>query len=106
MNTDPLHAPMGEILILHNTDGMITPGLVHGTYVSVGVASDVVLQDKDRVYRTICANNMTACKEQRFQCYKSFTSSMIFYNLPKNNTLLAILAAFRPSIRPLEIFFS
>ena len=48
---------MGKFSILNHTDGVMIPGLCHGSYLCVGVISGVILQDS---VDSTCS--VTACK--------------------------------------------
>ena len=48
---------MRKVSILNHTDGVIVPGLCHGSYLCVGVTSGVILKDS---VDSICS--VTACK--------------------------------------------
>ena len=71
--------PLWEVFKLDHADGMLIPGLGHGPYLCVGVASDVILQNSVDI-----TSNKTTCKYVFIMLLAQFIYKIIIpYHLGK-----------------------
>ena len=72
--------PLWEVFKLNYTDGKLIPGLGHGPYLCVGVASDVILQNSVDI-----TSNKTTCKYVFIMLLAHFILEIIIpYHLYEN----------------------